>query len=152
MRHHQKAGRKKEERAKGAVMILVPEGKMADFGKIVKRESGRALSLACTHIMRIVQLVAWSVIIPSRVAKQIRKTPKSVSAAIELLIYSLAESGPVRREWPHYGKITGWPKCHHCHIQRGRPTYVAVWRETGPQEIEVTYVGTHEGAVYGRLC
>ena len=39
---------------------------------------------------------------------------------------------------------------HHCHIKKGRPTYVAVWEEMDGaiQLIEVTYVGTHEKAPY----
>jgi len=94
----------------------------------------------------------WRIEIPGRVAKSLRKLPLDVADAVEALVAALGAAGPERREWPHYGKIAGHKCCHHCHIQRGRPTYVAVWRETGPQDIEVTYVGTHEGAVYKRLC
>jgi hypothetical protein len=39
---------------------------------------------------------------------------------------------------------------HHCHLKKGKPTYVAVW-EVKNREIrliEVTYVGTHEKAPY----
>jgi len=95
--------------------------------------------------------MTWTVTIPGKVSKKTKRLPEDVQDVAELLVLSLA-SGPIRPEWSHYGKITGRKGCHHCHIQRGRPTYVAVWREIGPTEIEVTYVGTHEGAVYGRLC
>ena len=39
---------------------------------------------------------------------------------------------------------------HHCHLKRGRPTYVAVWdvHESKQRLIEVTYVGTHARAPY----
>ena len=61
--------------------------------------------------------------------------------------------GPVLPSSPHYGKISGRPGCHHCHILRGRPTYVAVWRENiQKNEIEVLYVGSHESANYRRIC
>jgi hypothetical protein len=37
-----------------------------------------------------------------------------------------------------------------CHLKRGRPTYVAMWRELKAEErtIEVIYAGTHEKAPY----
>lgn len=97
--------------------------------------------------------MSWRVGISGRVAKQIRRLPEPVRAIARQLVHEIETSGPVRQGWPHYGKITGRPGCHHCHIRRGRPTYVAVWKETGEgREVEVTYVGTHEGADYGRLC
>jgi len=43
-----------------------------------------------------------------------------------------------------------YPELHHCHLKKGRPTYIAVW-EINDKEIklvEVTYVGTHEKAPY----
>jgi hypothetical protein len=56
--------------------------------------------------------------------------------------------GPVRGDWPNYGKL-GKGR-HHCHIKKGKPTYVAVWEEKDKKIklIEVTYVGTHERAPY----
>lgn len=55
----------------------------------------------------------------------------------------------MRGNWPNYGKLG--ENRHHCHLKKGRPTYVAVWEvaETGEiRLIEVTYVGTHERAPY----
>ena len=63
-------------------------------------------------------------------------------------------AGPIRNRWPNYGKISGKKDCYHCHLQKGKTTYVAVWKVTDkPQKIiEVTYIGTHEKAEYKRLC
>jgi hypothetical protein len=43
---------------------------------------------------------------------------------------------------------------YHCHIKKGRPTYVVVWQVTDREIkiVEVKYVGTHEGADYRRIC
>jgi len=62
-------------------------------------------------------------------------------------------TGPARRNWPNYGKLSK-KDCYHCHLQKGNPTYVAVWRVVSKKEkiVEVTYVGTHERAHYDRLC
>ena len=56
--------------------------------------------------------------------------------------------GPEYADWAHYGKLSNGR--HHCHIKKGRPTYVAVWEECDGSVnlIEVTYVGTHEKAPY----
>ena len=59
-----------------------------------------------------------------------------------------APIGPVAGNWPNYGKLDD--NRHHCHLKKGRPTYVAVWWEVRQekQTIEVAYVGTHEKAPY----
>jgi hypothetical protein len=72
---------------------------------------------------------------------------KQVVNALALLMLELEQSGPVRGNWPNYGKLG--PKRHHCHLKKGRPTYVAVWIETEAGcEVEVVYAGTHERAPY----
>ncbi len=56
-------------------------------------------------------------------------------------------TGPVRGNWPNYEKLTG--NQHHCHLKKGKPTYVAVWSEEKETiTVEVTYAGTHEKAPY----
>jgi hypothetical protein len=102
--------------------------------------------------MRIFCVMTWTVGISGRVAKRIRQLPDIVQEITRQLVREIARDGPARVGWPHYGKIAGKPGCHHCHVRRGRPTYVAIWKETGENLVEVTYVGTHEGADYGRLC
>ena len=51
---------------------------------------------------------------------------------------------------PHFGKLKNQRETYHCHLNKGRPVYVAVWRVDGGQIkfMEVTYVGTHEKAPY----
>ena len=96
--------------------------------------------------------MAWTVRLSGRSLKKIRALPRDVGFAVQALLHDLQEFGPTLPSWPHFGKIKGHKGCYHCHVQRGRPTYVAVWRATGPLAIEVIYVGTHEGADYQRLC
>lgn len=90
--------------------------------------------------------------IPKRVAKQVRQLPSAVFEAVAELVADRENEGPVQRAWPNYGKITGRPDCHHCHVRKGRPTYVAVWRVADERTLEVLYAGTHERADYGRIC
>jgi len=51
---------------------------------------------------------------------------------------------------PHFGRLKNWSgEVYHCHLNKGRPTYVAVWRvEAHTVIVEVIYVGTHENAPY----
>jgi len=80
--------------------------------------------------------------------KQREKLPEKVQGALLFLLHEISRSGPVRGDWPNYGKLG--PKRHHCHIKKGKPTYVAVWQEIGGEIrlVEITYVGTHEKAPY----
>jgi hypothetical protein len=96
--------------------------------------------------------VGWTVKFNNAARKGTKKLPVSAGNAMELLTADLRISGPEQKSWPHYGKITGYRTCHHCHILKGKTTYVAVWRETEESEIEVTYVGSHENANYWRAC
>ena len=90
----------------------------------------------------------WTVQIKKSAQKSIDKLPEKVRRALALLLAEIELSGPVRGNWPNYGKIA--PRRHHCHLRKGRPTYVAVWEESadGVQLVEVTYAGTHERAPY----
>jgi len=77
------------------------------------------------------------------------KLPKKVAASMELLIAEIEQFGPVRGNWSNYSKLPN--NRHHCHIKKGKPTYVAVWEEIGKNKIklvEIIYVGTHEKAPY----
>lgn len=60
----------------------------------------------------------------------------------------IEHKGPVRGNWPNYGRLSG--NLHHCHLKKGRPTYVAVWEviDNTASLVEVTYAGTHEKAPY----
>ncbi len=105
-----------------------------------------------SHKMVHNRTIKWQVSLSNRAFKYYLKLPKQIQERFKALALELRAMGPVQRQWPHYGKIQGIENCHHCHIKPGRPTYVAVWKVTGVYCLEVTYVGTHEGADYQRLC
>jgi hypothetical protein len=64
------------------------------------------------------------------------------------LLMEIEKDGPVRGNWPNYGKVG--KHRHHCHLKKDRPTYVAVWEVTKGhiRLVEVIYVGSHEKAPY----
>lgn len=87
----------------------------------------------------------WKIVWTNRATRAVEKLPSRVRDAAWLLVAGLERNGPVAGSWPNYGKLRR--DTHHCHLKKGRPTYVAVWREDGEAHvIEVTYVGTHENA------
>jgi mRNA-degrading endonuclease RelE of RelBE toxin-antitoxin system len=92
----------------------------------------------------------WNVKIHPRVGKALPALPKPVQEAFGLLLNDLRLNGPFAIKWPNYGKLKGRPNAHHCHLKKGRPTYVSVWWDIKAEKktIEVTYVGTHEKAPY----
>lgn len=96
--------------------------------------------------------MAWKIRINNRAVKNLRKLPLSIQERFKALALELRITGPVQDQWPNYGKIRGVDDCHHCHIKKGKPTYVVVWKITGDHTLEVTYVGTHENADYKKLC
>jgi len=90
----------------------------------------------------------WTVEFSNKAAKQVAKLPRTVADALAALALDIESGGPVRGDWPNYSKLSDLE--HHCHIKKGRPTYVAVWRETKDRIhfVEVIYAGTHEKAPY----
>lgn len=92
--------------------------------------------------------MTWTVRFSRKAGKQKDKLPAQIQSALLFLVHEIIRGGPVRGDWPNYGKLG--PKRHHCHIRKGRPTYVAVWEEIGGEVrlVEITYVGTHEKAPY----
>jgi mRNA-degrading endonuclease RelE of RelBE toxin-antitoxin system len=92
--------------------------------------------------------MAWTVMLTSKAAKQYKKLPKPVRDNIDTLVTEIRVAGPVRGNWPHYSKLSETE--HHCHIKKGKPTYVAVCREDKGhiRLVEVIYAGTHEKAPY----
>ena len=90
----------------------------------------------------------WTVNIKKNAIKKINKLPKSVQAGLKTLIKEIEVEGPVRGNWPNYSRLPG--NRHHCHVKKGHPTYVAIWKESKGeiQIIEVIYAGTHEKAPY----
>ena len=90
----------------------------------------------------------WKIRWTPKARKAAGKLPLPVQGAVWLLIGDLEMKGPIAGNWPNYSKLGG--NKHHCHVKKGRPTYVVVWWEVREETklIEVTYVGTHENAPY----
>ncbi|MBP9943100.1 MAG: cytotoxic translational repressor of toxin-antitoxin stability system [Desulfomicrobium sp.] len=94
--------------------------------------------------------MTWTVLVTGKAKKQAEQLPARVQTALNVLMLEIRSSGPVRGNWYHYGKLQGMPGFHHCHLNKGKPRYVAVWKESEKsiQLVEVRYVGTHEKAPY----
>lgn len=94
----------------------------------------------------------WTVAFTRKASKQAAILPERLRLRLMYLVQSIRESGPTRPEMRHYGKLRGAGKreLHHCHLNKGRPTYVAVWEVTDRtvRLVEITYVGSHEDAPY----
>ena len=92
----------------------------------------------------------WTVEITGKAQKQKGKLPEDIADALLALWTELKLEGPIQPEWPHFGKLKGRKDEYHCHLNKGRPTYVAVWQVQDKQIrlMEITYVGTHENAPY----
>ncbi len=90
----------------------------------------------------------WQVVLTKRTAKSAKALPKQIYKSLVVLLREIEVCGPVRGNWPNYGKLD--KKRHHCHLKKGNPTYVAVWEVTDKEIrlVEVTYAGTHEKAPY----
>lgn len=86
----------------------------------------------------------------SKVKASVLNLPEDVRAAFYLLAKEIEVAGPVRGNWPNYSKL-GKKGVHHCHLKKGKPTYVAIWKEEKRGEdrhIFFEYAGTHEGVNY----
>lgn len=90
----------------------------------------------------------WTVVVKKGVSKSLPKLPRAVQNSLIALIREIEAEGPVRGNWPNYGKLLN--DLHHCHLKKGKPTYVAVWEVKDQQVrlVEIRYVGTHEKAPY----
>jgi mRNA-degrading endonuclease RelE of RelBE toxin-antitoxin system len=99
------------------------------------------------------QEATWQVKFTGKAKKQKEKLPVAIVTALYALRKELEVEGPERINWPHYGKITGKSNMYHCHLNRGKPCYVAVWKVTNRSVklMEIKYVGTHENADYRRI-
>lgn len=95
--------------------------------------------------------MAWRVEFTPKAAKRVAKLPEAIRGRLHALRKSIEAYGPVQPDMPHFGKLKNWPgEYYHCHLNKGRPTYVAVWqvKDRTAVLVEVTYVGTHENAPY----
>ncbi len=94
----------------------------------------------------------WDIRLTAKSCKKALRLPKRVGEIFQLLLKEIELCGPIMNKWPNYGKLS--KNCYHCHLKKGKPTYVAVWRVVNKKEkiVEVVYVGTHEKAHYDQLC
>jgi len=95
----------------------------------------------------------WTVDFSREARKQYEKLRRSgsrppITSVIGTLVLDLQKNGPNLLNWPNYGPLEAGH--FHCHLRKGKPTYVACWRTLDKQikRIEVYYVGSHEGAPY----
>ncbi len=90
----------------------------------------------------------WQIGFSPKTAKQFKKLPKKVKDAAVLLLSEIEHEGPIRGSWSKYSKLSKTK--HHCHIKKGRPTYVICWEVVDKKIkiVEVYYVGTHEKTPY----
>jgi mRNA-degrading endonuclease RelE of RelBE toxin-antitoxin system len=95
--------------------------------------------------------MAWKVETIGKARKQAKVLPEEIKYRFYDLIVDLQTNGAILNHRPHFGKIKGEKDAFHCHLNKGRPTYVACWRLTAENKIEIIevyYVGTHENAPY----
>lgn len=90
----------------------------------------------------------WTVNLSNKARKNAKQLPVSVETIFKALLAELEVAGPFRHNWPNYSKLSA--HVYHCHLKKGRPTYVAVWTIANHEikVLEVLYVGTHEKAPY----
>lgn len=90
----------------------------------------------------------WTVTEKKRLNKLVRKLPENVQDLLIALKKDMEANGPIRGDWPNFSALSG--NRYHCHLKKGRPTYVAIWEVINKEIklIEVTYAGTHEKAPY----
>lgn len=89
----------------------------------------------------------WKVSLVGQAKKSHKNLPVMVKATLEILMEQIKLTGAIRGDWPNFGKLSN--NCFHCHLKKGKPTYVACWQEfKKSKEIKVYYAGTHEKAPY----
>jgi mRNA-degrading endonuclease RelE of RelBE toxin-antitoxin system len=92
--------------------------------------------------------MTWEVKERKSLNKQVRRLPVNVQNLLIALKKEMEVNGPVRGNWPNFSLLSG--NRYHCHLKKGRPTYVALWEVVDREVklIEVVYAGTHEKAPY----
>ncbi len=89
----------------------------------------------------------WTVDLVGKAKKAFKELPKGTAETLRLLLEDLEKNGYQRHNWPNFSKLKD--TVYHCHLEKGRPTYVACWRVYKKVKlIEVYYAGTHENAPY----
>ena len=92
--------------------------------------------------------MSWAVTVKKKAQKQAKKLPVEIRKVLLRLFSEIEIYGPYRSNWQNYGPLSD--DRYHCHLKKGKPTYVAVWEiiDKEIRLVEVSYVGTHERAPY----
>jgi hypothetical protein len=97
----------------------------------------------------------WEVRITGKARKQVEKLPPGMAEQLKALLLDLRGNGPEAKSWPHSGPLKGKkePGWYHCHLNKGKPRYVAIWQviDNVARLMEVRYAGTHENAKYRQI-
>lgn len=90
----------------------------------------------------------WTVNLIGQAKKFDKNLSQQATESFLFLLKELKIDGPYRSNWPNYAKMLD--DDYHCHIKKGRPTYVVCWKQYNKKYkiIEVYYAGTHEEAPY----
>ncbi len=99
--------------------------------------------------------MTWEVDFAPSAKRKKEKLPSKIKEALAFLVRELEIAGPIQKNWPNFGDLGKIkkkipPNAYHCHLKKGRPTYVACWsvEDKKLKIIEIFYVGTHEDAPY----
>lgn len=92
----------------------------------------------------------WKIDVIGQAKKASKILSGNAAKAYEYLLIELEALGPYRSNWPNYSKMKRSENDYHCHIEKGRSTYVVCWRIIDKKQkiLEVYYAGTHEKAPY----
>lgn len=95
----------------------------------------------------------WKVDFSGKAEKQLRKMPTEIRDRAYALKLDMEYNGPERTSWRNYSLIVGGKDVHHCHLNSGRPRYVAVWKviDREVRIIEIRYTGPHGSVDYSRF-
>lgn len=116
--------------------------------------------LSIIPISGIIMVKQWIVNLSAKAGKTIKEKnakkalPQSIIDILQTLIMDLEQYGPTLGttsiKWHNFGPIAGKKDVYHCHLKKGKPTYVACWciEDKKIKLLEIFYVGTHENAPY----
>lgn len=96
----------------------------------------------------------WKVEFSNAAKKGRKDLPDKIRALLDALVKEIEVGGPIRKDWPNFSKLSKGPRIpdgtYHCHLKKGKPTYVACWnvRDKKINFVEMIYAGTHEKAPY----
>ncbi len=66
----------------------------------------------------------WEVKIIGQAKKRDKSLSEDAVRSFITLLFEMRNLGPYRSNWPNYTKMNNKKEEYHCHIEKGRPTYV----------------------------